>query len=123
MDTDTITKAFSAFLSSQTEKIEKKEMLKVVNIVYADIKKKSKKDVNDEKPKRQPTAYNLFMREQMNVLKQNEEGKEKEECMTAKEKMQHIAKLWASKKEHLNSDDETVVVKETTTKKKKTTVK
>jgi len=100
MANDTIIKAFSDFISSQTEKIEKKEMIKIVNTVYAELKKQAKaeKAVNEEKQKRKPTAYNIFMQEQMQILKQNEEGKQKENCMTAKEKMQHIAKLWASKK-------------------------
>ena len=107
MTTDTIIAAFTDFLSAQTEKIEKKDMLKIVNTVYADLKKKAKEvKSDDEKPKRKPTAYNIFMKEQMAILKDSEEGKEKDDCMTAKAKMQHIAQLWADKKKESSSSEE-----------------
>ena len=57
-----------------------------------DMKKSDKKD---DKNKREPTTYNLFMKEQMAKLNEEET---KENKMTGKEKMSHIASLWKATK-------------------------
>jgi hypothetical protein len=54
---------------------------------------KAKTQLNDiDDKKREPTPYNYFMREEMKRIKEMEEkGAEK---MTAKKKMEYIAKSW-----------------------------
>jgi len=89
------------FLSSSSEDISKKELTAAISKLYDEMKKPEKKEKkekkemkeNEEKKKRAPTAYNIFMQEQMAKLK------EEESKMTGKEKMSHIAKLWKAKKE------------------------
>jgi hypothetical protein len=78
------------FLSSSSEDISKKELTVAISKLYDEMKKPEKKE---DKIKRPPTAYNIFMQEQMAKLK------EEESKMTGKEKMSHIAKLWKAKKE------------------------
>ena len=74
------------------------------------VKKKNKKNVaenaaGDEpvKKKRQPSAYNIFMKEQMLILKEGGETQQ----MTANAKMQYIAELWRAQKA-LKGDDDVV---------------
>jgi hypothetical protein len=72
-----------------------------------------KPDKKEDKKKREPTAYNLFMKEQMAKLKEEETNENK---MTGKEKMSHIASLWKAKKE---SDSEEEKEEDKDDKKKK----
>ena len=100
-------KRITDFINSKDEELSKKELKKAISDIYDALNKpekktrKSKKD-NDcsdektEKKKRPPTAYNLFMREQMAKLKESESDDDK---MTAKAKMEFIANLWKQKKE------------------------
>jgi len=81
------------FLSSASADISRKELTVAISKLYDDMKKPDKKE---DKKKREPTAYNLFMKEQMAKLKEEET---KENKMTGKEKMSHIAILWKAKKE------------------------
>ena len=81
------------FLSSASADISKKELTAAISKLYDDMKKPDKKE---DKKKREPTAYNLFMKEQMAKLKEEETNENK---MTGKEKMSHIASLWKAKKE------------------------
>ncbi len=87
------------FISNQSEVPSKKELEAAVKAVYNDKKKQEKEDkvVGGEKPKRKPSAYNLFYAEQSAILKENEADKKPDEKMTAKAKMQYIAALWKSK--------------------------
>ena len=98
---------FAALFEGKDEEIsltEMKKMLTEVHKASASSKKASKKVKKEagevEKPKRPPTAYNLFMKEQMEKLK--EEGS----TLTGKEKMQKIAELWKDAK--VSSSDEEV---------------
>jgi hypothetical protein len=92
------------FLSSSSEDISKKELTAAISKLYDEMKKPEKKekkenkeiDENEEKKKRAPTAYNIFMKEQMAKLKEEETSETK---MSGKEKMSHIAALWKKKKE------------------------
>ena len=100
------------FLSSSSEDISKKELTAEISKIYDELKKpenkekkekkqkKEKKDDDEEekeeKKKREPTAYNIFMKEQMAKLKEEETDDNK---MSGKEKMSHIAVLWKQKKE------------------------
>lgn len=94
---------FNQFILQQSTEVQKKDMEKVVNVVFAEKKKKEKdeKALNKEKPKkkREPSEYNKFMKEQMAIIKKNEESMEKDDKMTAKAKMQYIAHLWKTNKE------------------------
>ena len=81
-----LVEALNKFISSYPNKIDKKNFLEAIKIVYSN-KKQSKKSDSD-KPKRAPTEYNLFMCSEMEKLKQ-ENSK-----LTGKEKMEIIAKKW-----------------------------
>jgi len=104
MEQEKIISAFKDFLLTLPQQIDKKEMISIINTVYNDMKKKPKGSKNDDKPKREPSEYNKFMTEQMAILKESDEGKQ----MNAKEKMQHIAKMWASKKSIVVDDEKKV---------------
>ena len=101
---------FAALFEGKDEEIslaEMKKMLTEVPKASASSKKvkKVKKEVGEvEKPKRPPTAYNLFMKEEMEKLKI--EGS----TLTGKEKMQKIAELWKDAK--VSSSDEEVAAPE-----------
>jgi hypothetical protein len=103
------------FLSSSSEDISKKELTAEISKIYDELKKPEKKEKKEkkqkkekkdddeeekeekeEKKKREPTAYNIFMKEQMAKLKEEETDDNK---MSGKEKMSHIAVLWKQKKE------------------------
>ncbi len=90
------------FISNQTNEPTKKELTEAITNVFKEKKtqeKKSKKtDCDDDKPKRKPSAYNLFYKEQSAILKEKEALKDKEDRMSAKEKMAYIAQLWKNKK-------------------------
>jgi len=110
---------FAKLMEEQTEEPSKKDVSAVVAKFYA--LKKKKTVVDENKPKRAPTAYNVFFKAQMAILKESEKGIDKDECMTAKAKMAHVAALWKAKKEdkfeealsepepEANSDGEEVV--------------
>lgn len=78
-------KTIKEFISSQSSTIDKKELMAVIKDFFS-AQKKSKKDENSEKPKRKPSAYNIFMKNTMKDLKEN--------GMTAKEKMKQVAEMW-----------------------------
>lgn len=118
-DQDKLLDRFAKLMEEQTDEPSKKDVAAVVTKFYA-LKKKSVKANGDEnKPKRAPTAYNVFFKAQMAILKESEQGIDKDECMTAKAKMAHVAALWKAKKEdkfeealsepEANSDGEEVV--------------
>ena len=98
-DQDKLLDRFAKLMEEQTDEPSKKDVAAVVTKFYA-LKKKSVKANGDEnKPKRAPTAYNVFFKAQMAILKESEKGIDKDECMTAKAKMAHVAALWKAKKE------------------------
>lgn len=106
----------NALILDQTEEPTKAQVAKAVNSVYATKKKEAKstekKSSDGVRKKRTPSAYNNFMREEMAKLKASEIGKDKEDCMSAKAKMQYVASLWAQKKETCNGADEFVEASE-----------
>ena len=60
--------------------------------------KVSKKPITEKKV-REPSAYNIYMREQMEVLKDLQKDMSKEEKPSAKDNMKKIAQMWKEKKE------------------------
>jgi len=94
---------FSKLLDEQTDMPSKKEVAAAVTKFYSQQKKKGNvaaaADAN--KPKRAPSAYNIFFKEQMQILKDKEVDMEKDDRMPAPAKMAHIAELWKAKKEEI----------------------
>lgn len=84
-----------------TNEPSKQELTAAVSKVFKDkaAKAKEEKKQATDKPKRKPSAYNIFYKEQSAILRDQEQGKSKDECMSAKEKMAHIASLWKAKKD------------------------
>ena len=93
---------FAKMMEEQTVEPTKKDVSTAVAKFYAQQKKNKKANDGaaggENKPKRAPTAYNIFFKEQMAILKEKETGLPKDECMTAKAKMAHVAELWKAKK-------------------------
>jgi hypothetical protein len=81
------------YITSQTDKINKNELKKAIGKIYDDIEKSNKKD---EPKKRQPSPYNNFVKEKMNLLKNDVDNK-----MNQKEKMEYIASLWKQEKDKI----------------------
>ena len=81
------------------------EMAKMLTEVFKEIKegskkktKKAKKEVKNEegcveKKKREPTAYNLYVKEMMSIVK------EKNPEMNRQDLMREIGRMWKEKKE------------------------
>ena len=103
------------FINAQPDDISKKELKKAIGDIYDELTKTVKKtkksaktstsdsdsDEKPEKKKRALTKYNIFVKEQMAILKQNETPDTK---MNAKEKMLHITKLWQEAKDAKKDD-------------------
>jgi hypothetical protein len=101
-DQNKLLERFAKLMEEQTEEPSKKEVAAVVTKFYAQQKKTKKvngADANEKKATRPPSAYNIFFKEQMAILKESEVDKEKEDRMSAGAKMTHIAELWKAKKE------------------------
>ena len=75
-------------------------------------KKKVKKEEGEEKKKREPTAYNLFVKERMSVVK--EENPE----MSRQDLMREVGRMWKEKKEEV-VEEVVEVVEEKKEKKKR----
>ena len=113
--TQKIVAEFKALFDDNETEIALAEMKVMLTDIYKasssgkkKITKKEKSAIASDKPKREPTAYNLFMKEQMEVLKTAGS------FLSGKEKMQTIAELWKAKKTSSSSDEETPVVEEET---------
>ena len=96
---DKLLSRFAQLMEDQTHEPTKKEVSGVVTKYFAQQKKTKKAagagaGADEQKAKRAPSAYNIFFKEQMAVLKEKEAGKEKDDCMTAKAKMTYVADLW-----------------------------
>ena len=115
---------FAALFEGKDEEVSLIDMKKSLTEIFkaaSSIKsKKATKKVKGEngadKPKRAPTAYNIFMKDHMKALK--DDGS----ALTGPQKMAHIADLWKLEKAASSgSDDEVipVVVKEIKIKKNK----
>ena len=92
---------FSKLLDDQTEMPSKKEVAAAVTKFYSQQKKKGNVAADANKPKRAPSAYNIYFKEQMQILKDKEVEMEKDDRMPAPAKMAHIAELWKAKKEEI----------------------
>lgn len=88
MNNKELAEIINTTLNSNNEFISKKDLIKTITDIYDTYTKTEKKT-------REPTAYNIFMKEQMAILKETEEGK----ILNTKEKMQKIAKMWSGKQE------------------------
>lgn len=98
MSEDKLKQRLADFMSKLSIEPSKKDVDNAVKGIFND-KKKAAKD-NDDKPKRKLSAWNIFYKEQSAILKLSEEKKDKEDRMSAKEKMTYIASLWKSKCEN-----------------------
>jgi hypothetical protein len=89
-------------MDEQTIAPTKKDVNAAVSKYYSDQKQNRKtaaENLGEEpKKKRQLSEYNIFFQEQMAILK--------DETMTAKAKMQHVASLWRAKKGNTADDVE-----------------
>ena len=133
MNNNELAVRISNYLSSQTDSIQKNELLKVIGKIYTDLEKgkSSKRTTNSdgEKKKREPTKYNLFMRSKMAELKEKIQSGELK--LSNREMMTYISKLWkeenednTEKKEQLVEEKKEQLVEESkTTRKTTSTVK
>ena len=99
MDNSELATRISTYLNAQSDIVSKKEFMKAVGKIYADLEKgKPAKKGKDgvEKKKREPTKYNLFMRAEMAVLKARVQNAETE--LNNREMMSRVAKKWQETK-------------------------
>jgi len=62
--------------------------------------KEDKEDIKEDKPKRELTKYQIFMKEQMAILKARENAKgDGEEKISPKNLMREIGEMWKAQKE------------------------
>lgn len=88
--TQKIVNNFVAHFNDLTEEVSLNDMKKILTDFYkAGSKKSATKD--HSKPKKEPSQYNIFMKAEMQKLK--ESGSE----LNATERMKKIAELWKSK--------------------------
>ena len=82
-----------------TTEPSKKDLATAVTKVFKDkaAKAKEEKKQADDKPKRKPSAYNNYYKEQSAILRAQEANKPKEERMSGKEKMAYILAMWKAK--------------------------
>ncbi len=105
MTTAKVVEEFVKFYTENTEEVKINEMKKKLSEIYKTVslepvnedkkvkkvkKVKEEKEVK-EKKKREPTAYNLFLKSKMAELKDN--------GMTVREKMTECGRLWKIEKE------------------------
>jgi alpha-galactosidase/6-phospho-beta-glucosidase family protein len=89
----------SEYITSQTNEITKNELKKAVGDIFDELKKSKKKSGNkskknnDETKKRPPSVYNMFIKTQMEILKNQTNN-----VMNGKQKMEYIANLWKQEK-------------------------
>jgi hypothetical protein len=81
MDKKNLVIQISNYLDNK-EIINQKDFINYIKDIWVDVKDKKKKE---------PTAYNLFVKEQMEIIKRDDP--------TKKDKMKYIIKLWNDKKE------------------------
>lgn len=95
---DKLTGRLSEFMAQLSFEPSKKDLDVAVKNVFNQ-KKKAEKEAKStvDKPKRKLSAWNIFYKEQSAILKESEEGKDKSDRMSAKEKMSYIATLWKAR--------------------------
>jgi hypothetical protein len=81
MDKKNLVIQISNYLDNK-EIINQKDFINYIKDIWVEVKDKKKKE---------PTAYNLFVKEQMEIIKRDDP--------TKKDKMKYIIKLWNDKKE------------------------
>lgn len=106
MDNSELIARITAFIDAQTDEFSKKDLTTAVSKIYDSLKKKK---VDGEVKKRAPSAYNLFMKEEMAKLKENKD-------MSSTEKFKYVAVLWNEKKEEKKEEDVEVKVEKKTKK-------
>ncbi len=105
----------------ENESFTKKDLVSFVGKVFdmhkpVATRKKSlklgkEKKVDDEKPKRAPTAYQLFVKETLPELKAREDAKgEGEEKLKQTDLIKEVAKMWKDKQASLKEELELKVV-------------
>jgi hypothetical protein len=103
-------------LLSENEDISRKEFVAAVGKIFSELKGKperkkkvsKKTDEADDKvvkPKRAPSKYNIYMKEQMPILAAREKDKG-EDKKTTRELMQEIGEMWKLEKERVKSESE-----------------
>jgi phage I-like protein len=102
----------------ENESFTKKDLVSFVSKSFdshklAATRKKSVKE-DDEKPKREPTAYQLFVKANLHELKAREDAKgEGEEKLKQTELIKEVAKMWKEQQTSSVKTDESVVAKST----------
>lgn len=81
MDKNKLLEKISNYINDN-EELSQKDFINYINKIWNEDKVKIKKE---------PSAYNLFIKEQMEIIKKEDPDK--------KDKMKYIAKLWNDKKE------------------------
>lgn len=101
--TQQIVNNFVSHFNDVTEEVSLNDMKKILSDLYK--KKGSKKSLPKDhtKPKKEPSQYNIFMKNEMQRLK--ESGSE----LNATERMRTIAGLWKSKNVGLPEESKEVV--------------
>ena len=105
-------------LLGENENISRKEFVAAVGKIFSELKGKperkkkvsKKSDEADDvvvKPKRAPSKYNIYMKEQMPILAAREKEKT-EDKKTTRELMQEIGEMWALEKERVKSEGENI---------------
>lgn len=103
-------------LLGENEEISRKEFVAAVGKIFSELKGKperkkkvsKKADATEDKevkPKRAPSKYNIFMKEQMPILSAREKDKT-EDKKTTRELMQEIGEMWTLEKERVKSESE-----------------
>ena len=91
---------FAKLMEDQTVEPSKTDVIAVVNEFFLEQKqnkKKAKNELGDEPKKKRPLSeYNIFIREQMIILKDTQ--------INANQKMKHIAALWKTKKDDIDNE-------------------
>jgi len=77
--------SITEYVNSLTEDISKNEFKTAIGNIYDSSKKSNKKNNETKRP---PSKYNLFVKTQMGILK------EQNSTLTGKEKMEYIANKW-----------------------------
>ena len=104
-------------LTTFTSKVEidkeytRGELAKMLTEVFKEIRegekgrKKVKKEEGGEKKKREPTAYNLFVKERMSVVKEDNPE------MSRQDLMREVGRMWKERKEEVVEVEVEVVEK------------
>lgn len=103
---DDLIKEFSELVLANETEISLKELKKTLGEVYKTMKINEKKK-KTEKPKKAPTAYNIFMKQKMQEIKESDPN------IPPKERMKIISTYWSSlSKEEKDAYNTKITIKE-----------